>query len=280
MESLKANRAELWGKIPRYTELQEKIRDIDKSTNPRYQVMRNKQTHKPLLAIIMLTGARVSEVLALKKKDIVFTGLDGKELNNNYGPVLCSDVSMITITLLNEKSKKHPVKIIPISRYNFWAEAIDWIIYYYNSLEAASNIRLFTITRTTVWYIIKTTFGKDYFPHIFRHYAASNDTRAGVNPAIIKKKLGWGSLAPYDIYAHMNTNDITNEFNRVYGVSPADKYNLDASNKEGDSIRDILAKYNKDKRQFNTPQGIEKKKQVQEAVARIKKSSDDDIPLV
>lgn len=279
--SRKANRADLWFDIPNYTTLMSKIREVNACVVPEYQSMRHKDMHKALLSVFMLTGARVTEVIDMRRRNITFLKYDGSEIIDYNEPFIkVSDVFTMVFTLRNEKNKTHPIKKIPVMRNPLWGETFGWFIEWYNTLPAKADAKVFPICRSTVWRLFKCAFGKNYFPHIMRHYVTSNDTSAGVHPMIVKQKLGWSSLRMYDTYAHMNTDDIKREFIRVYGVTPQEKVNLDITSGKTMAFNDVINQLGKDKRQLNTSERTLVMKRHQEQVKVMKNNVEDAIMLV
>ena len=59
----------------------------------------------------------------------------------------------------------------------------------------------------------------NYYPHFLRHASVTNDTRAGINPAILKSKYGWSDLRPHSIYSHLNYVDLMEAQRRVFGIA-------------------------------------------------------------
>lgn len=96
-----------------------------------------------LLATLFYSGARVSQILGLRKEDV--TILDGH------------------ITLKLQAQKKGREATIKISLSLPFAKDILRQI-----KKAGDDERIWNISRQSAWVITKTTFGPKFYPHFFR----------------------------------------------------------------------------------------------------------------
>ncbi len=118
-------------------------------------------SHKMLFTTLWYTGLRVSEVLALKKKDIDFS---------NY-----------TLEALWQKNRKYKYRIVPMHPI-----IKNMLEIYCGNLKAEA--RLFPITRQRAWQLCRRYF--DGNPHMFRHSFAVNWLRGEGDIVILHKVLG------------------------------------------------------------------------------------------
>jgi len=125
------------------------------------------QRDRVLIALLYLTGARVSEVLSLRKKDIIV------------------EENMIRIRMPARKRRERgPLifrHILPISKT---APFIEEVLIYIQKLDDDNH--LFSgykspMTRVRAWQIIKE-LNQNTFPHFFRHTRLSKLSEAGADP--------------------------------------------------------------------------------------------------
>jgi len=216
-DSHRADRTELLKSPPTYSETFQHIEDTKMTKEER-----------AMFGLSVLTGARISEVLGVQQKDIKIYGggniiISSKDTNNYQ---LCApyEIQKIIITMMNKKSKKQKFKQVPIVNNAIFTKPISWLIDRLAEQGINPNMKLFTFTRQQAWWRIKRRLGNDWFCHMTRHVAASNDVRAGINPGVLKEKLGWSDLSPYGAYVHLNVDAIHDELKRIYGPN-MEKYN-------------------------------------------------------
>jgi len=192
--------------VPSYQKMFDKI----KSYKPK-----NKACNwvAPCLYMMVLTGARISEIILLKKSDIKWHGYDGREL---YGEFTFADVASVQFNLFTEKNRKNKYRIVPVVKNDFFREALESIYMYWKNIEYDSSY-FFYRTRQSVWGAVKLALGKDYYPHLMRHISVTNDTKAGISPSILKSKFGWTDLRPHSIYSHLNWFDIQSAQETAFG---------------------------------------------------------------
>jgi len=146
---------------------------------------------KALIALEYLTGARVSELLAIKRLHIERKNIIGKDfLVINQMRVLKRRKPMLrTVLILIEKEK----------------ELCQIAINYIDSIGMED--RLFPMTRQRAWQIIDKHTG--YFNHFFRHMRTTHLTvDYGFTAQELKKFFGWASSKMADSYSHLQVIDI------------------------------------------------------------------------
>jgi len=207
MESRKSNfeRNNLH-EVPSYQNIFDKIRSYKVKTLAGRWI-------KPTLYIMVLTGARISEILLLKKSDVKWHGYNGREL---YGDFTFADVASVQFNLFTEKNRKNKYRIIPVVKNDFFLEALESVYKYWKDTEYDSSYLIYRC-RQTVWLAVKKALGNDYYPHLMRHISVTNDTKAGISPSILKSKFGWTDLRPHSIYSHLNWFDIQSAQETAFG---------------------------------------------------------------
>lgn len=154
------------------------------------------------LALMWLTGGRVSEVLKLRGRDIVVKpDPDGTRV--------------ATIYLMNLKQHKDvvPTKkcIVIIDHYQ---EAWQYVEDYINNLINPTTI-LFHRKRGVMWWHCKRVFGLGTH-RCGRHSFVMNAARAGAGILDIKQIGGWSRLQSMDNYIHeFGTREMTDRLKRL-----------------------------------------------------------------
>jgi len=183
---------------------------------------------RALLALMLLTGARVTEVLSLRWEDIIIK-------DNTNEPAIMVDRTIckealtdnvkycrMDVVLLNLKGHKKTDRVerktVPLHYNRMFIEPFVWVKEYLNTLGPYdSDKKLFKYSRGQVWWMVKKLFGSDYFPHLLRHVAATNDLRLGLGLESLSKKLGHRTTSMYKFYTHLNTEDLKKELHDIYG---------------------------------------------------------------
>ena len=160
---------------------------------------------KALIAILYLTGGRISEVLAVRPMDIV------KAADN-----------VITFKLINSKNRRTKRKVIPIILLNdVERKMMKYIFDFYTAKNTPADARIFTFTRHNAWrrlqkineIIVRASDYKNkveiddmefkLHPHYFRHCRATHLANDYNLSAIdIQNAMGWSDTRPLSIYAH------------------------------------------------------------------------------
>lgn len=135
--------------------------------------------NKALCAILYGTGARINEVLKLRKQN--FEEREGHLL----------------ISLFTEKNKLHPIRTIPIS---FKRE--PWLIEPIQNYLRVCSEQLFSFSDRTVRKITHKYFG--CHPHWFRHSRTTHLISIfNAHPEKIRLWMGWKDERPLKVYSHL-----------------------------------------------------------------------------
>ena len=129
-----------------------------------------------------------------------------------------NDVSVVQFNMYTEKNRKVKYRIVPVVKNDFFKDMLIIVYSYWRKFRHGGSM-LFPYTRKHIWEVVKDKLGRDYFPHFIRHSAVTNDTRAGINPSILRAKFGWSDLRPHAIYSHLNYNDLLNAQIAIFGAS-------------------------------------------------------------
>lgn len=151
----------------------------------------NPTRDKALLALNYLTGARVSELLSIKRKQIE--------------KVSKADVEFLIIhnvKVLKRRKDIHRTILIPVKKEkDFLLLALEHIN------KTGDEEKLFDITRQRAWQITKNKTG--YFNHFFRHLRTTHlVTDYNFSAHELQKFFGWASSKMADAYAHLDVEDI------------------------------------------------------------------------
>lgn len=138
--------------------------------------------------LLFVCGARISEVLSLRKMDFDIS----------------RDKMTLLITIPTEKSKQIHERGLDIL-IDVHKELILQLLDYVDKLESDEE-KLFKFSRNRGWRIVKR-FNPEYFPHLFRHYLASALSSEGISQNGIMSVFGWTDLRTYNKYRHVNPNE-------------------------------------------------------------------------
>jgi hypothetical protein len=194
--------------IPSYTKLIAMVKGVN-----------DKPWIRPCLAVLAATGGRVSEILYLKRGNIKFINYHGQDIPHDK--LSLSEVATIQFNLSTEKNRKAKFRIVPLIKNQLFLDLVEIIVDYCKNFKYDDTL-LFPYTRGAVWYSIKRNLGKDFGCHWVRHVNCTNDSRAGVSPAIQKAKYGHTDLRAQSAYQHLNFVDIINEQTKAFG-KPTEK---------------------------------------------------------
>lgn len=196
--------------------------------------LKSKKGRRDLAILVTLydTGARVSELINLKVKDINF------ENGNNA-----------TVQLLGKGNKRRIVPIIS-NTVNILQNYISE-----NNLTDKFENYLFTnnsntkLTDSGITYIIEkykdlaltvsNTIPKHITPHTFRHTKAIHLLEAGVPMVHIKDILGHSDLRTTEIYAKVSVEEKRKALNNVFDKD-TDLTNIECSWNKDDKLLDFL----------------------------------------
>lgn len=157
-----------------------------------------------LIALMYITGGRISEVLKLKKGNIqphekkkdyyVVTLRTLKRRKKMYRNVLLNiDRDKWVLDLLNSYFKEYPTNFL--------------FSFYFNRKTEDGKIRL--LSRQYGYFMVKRmTAGLN--PHYFRHARATNLVKQfGFNDQELTFYMGWANSAMASVYVHLNLDVLT-----------------------------------------------------------------------
>ena len=185
----------------------EEANEVIKAANKTNDPIRN----KTMLIFLYHTGCRVSEMLGVRKKDVMFKK------------------KMIVIETLKKRNKilKPIYRFIPMTEVNK-----DQLHYYMDYLqkkekiELDDNDKIFPISRQSVYYMVRTCgdlsghemVGDTWMhPHAFRHSFAINYLKRGGDLRKLQMILGHSSINITSVYLKFAPDDLVKEFEKVYG---------------------------------------------------------------
>ncbi len=182
-----------------------------------------------LMGLLILTGARISECLRVRLKDIRYKNEFDQDImpdyENFYIPPATAGAPVAVITLDNlkahgdRKKDNFKFKYITVIATEKFIDPYDWIRLRANEVGKQKNpdAKLITFSRTVAWWRIKKIMGNDAYPHLFRHWCATNDLRLGLHSEAVRKKLGHRSFSALNTYSNLNFDDVSKQLKAVYG---------------------------------------------------------------
>jgi len=183
----------------------------DFSNIPSFQEARKKvlectparRWHKPAFAILLITGCRISELVALRKKDIVWcdSNKDPVEPTETIDNVRIVFFNLITLKRrgLNKPMRRFPV--LNDIRYN---ELLKVVYRYWASCPTDDTELFERKYPITIWKAMKKYLDSEYYPHLFRHISATYYAQNGVIGAGLKKRFGWAKETSAEPYVNLN----------------------------------------------------------------------------
>lgn len=159
--------------------------------------------HRPAFAILLITGCRRTELVALRKRDITW-------FDKNKEPVVpdedISNVALVyfNLTTLKRRGDNRPMRRFPVLndvRYNDLLK----IVWRYWACCPDEDFMLFEGKNgLAVWRAMKKYLDIDYYPHLFRHISATYYAQNGVIGAGLKKRFGWAKETSAEPYVNLN----------------------------------------------------------------------------
>ncbi len=162
-----------------------------------------KRWHQPAFAILLITGCRISELIALRKKDITWT-------DANKEPVMpTEDLSNVKIVFFNLVTLKRrglgkPMRRFPVLNDIRYNELLKTVIKYWMSCPTEDTLLFERKTAYSVWLSMRKNLDNDYYPHLFRHISATYYAQNGVIGAGLKKRFGWAKETSAEPYVNLN----------------------------------------------------------------------------
>jgi site-specific recombinase XerD len=160
------------------------------------EVAREKPKQFLLVNFLWITGARISEALAVKVKDIDFTN------------------KLVRVTTLKRRNVSQRVMHLK-------ENLVDLLKMWISNNKLSLNNYVFGITRFRAFQIIQQIILKAGFdkerahPHTLRHSFAVNLILQGVSPLVVNEYLGHADLKATMIYMKVLAKDTRNIFDAV-----------------------------------------------------------------
>lgn len=176
-------------KIPAATK-QELITKIGQIQNPK---------HKALFAFMYLVGGRIEEIVGYPAKEydpIMKHQIEEQTTKDNKQLILIRNVRTL------KTGKTNDFRNIPVS-VEREKEFIEMITPHL--IPISDNSPVFNYNRTYVWQLAKRYFGKEWFPHWFRHTRATRlaeDYNFTSNDLV--QFFGWKDIRRTVTYVHLN----------------------------------------------------------------------------
>lgn len=150
--------------------------------------------------MLYLTAARVSELLynkeknqGIRKKDIIADTIDGKEF-------------LLIMNVPTLKRRKASLRSIPINVEREPGLVLN-ILDYLDTLKDEDV--LFAFSRHNAKKYTYKYFGKEFYPHYFRHLRNTHfATEYGFDSIHLKQLNNWASVKSADFYIHLNPKDL------------------------------------------------------------------------
>ena len=158
--------------------------------------------NKAMFELLYATGMRISELINLKVENINFeerfVRIKGKGNKERIVP-------------MNDIAQKYLYEYIFKARLQLQTTLTNIVF-----LNARGNI----LTRQGFYKILKThalLVGiEDISPHKFRHSIATHMLNEGANLKIVQELLGHENISTTQIYSHVSTSKIVNEYNKYH----------------------------------------------------------------
>ena len=174
--------------------MRKKISEMDMLSKPQIiNIIRREKLprNRALIAMLYLTGARISEVLQVKRGDIWAEEVFGKKF-----------IVIKMRTLKKRDRTEH--RNIPIS-VETDRDVLKYLIRWANENKSPEAL-LFTIGRQWAWRIMNK---HGLFNHYWRHCRNTHlVTKRGFTDQELVKFNGWASANSASIYTHLNWKDI------------------------------------------------------------------------
>jgi integrase len=174
---------------------------------------------KATLSLLCLLGIRVGELLMLKKKHIVFFSDNGLPIPLNETNEDLSNVSYIVVEVRTLKQRSNKVvlrrPVVPVNQITL--KLLGDIRNYLVELDSDEKL-VWPFKDVALRRQIKRNFSVDFYPHLFRHIAATRDGLANMNIHALKKKYGWSNIDNASFYIQLNAKDLFDEESKIYAL--------------------------------------------------------------
>lgn len=155
--------------------------------------------------LMYASGIRVSELCNLKKEDV--------NIENNFLIVKSGKGSKDRITLMSNSSSENIKKYLELSDSK--QKVLDYLF-------ITERGKFFT--RQAIWLKLKeyanlASISKIVYPHIFRHSFATHMLEGGADLRVIQTLLGHASISTTEVYTHVTSEYIRNEYDKYHPKS-------------------------------------------------------------
>lgn len=183
-----------------------------------------KRWHQPAFAILLITGCRISELVALRKKDITWT-------NENKEPITPTEtidnVKLVFFNLitLKRRSINKPMRRFPVLNDVRYNELLKVVFKYWASCPSDDTLLFEKKSPFAVWKGLKVYLDDEYYPHLFRHISATYYAQNGVIGAGLKKRFGWAKETSAEPYVNLNDDYLLEKEYEISNKVSATKVN-------------------------------------------------------
>lgn len=155
--------------------------------------------HKAFFTFLYLVGGRIEEVVGMPSKqyDPIMGHQIEEKLSNEGKPMI-----VINNVRTLKTGKTNDFRHIPISKEKE-QDFLQILTPYLN--DVAKDQPIFKYNRTYAWQLAKKYFGREWFPHWFRHTRAtrlSEDYEFTAND--LQQFFGWRDIRRTTTYVHLN----------------------------------------------------------------------------
>jgi len=159
---------------------------------------------RALISFLWITGARISEALSVRGRDMYHRTLSYDKLRGEY---IQREALIVDLPILK---RKRTTKQDPLMRTIAVVADEDKpfrdIVEQYMKLFKDKNDKLFPVSRVTAYNHIKRILGVR--PHFLRHSRLTWLCREkGFNDQMLRQYVGWADSRPAKTYVHLNYKD-------------------------------------------------------------------------
>lgn len=176
--------------------------------------------NKAILELLWATGMRVSELSGLNFEDL--------ELDENEITVFGKGAKE-RIVLISERAKKYLLQYINVARpliaKGYKIETTNKSPVFIN--KTGFRLQNKTIRNTINNIVDKIQLPKHVTPHVFRHSFATKMIENGADLRIVQELLGHSSISNTQIYTHISTQHLKQEYNKAHPHAHENNQNID-----------------------------------------------------
>jgi len=197
--------------LPTLQQIQHEIKNLQ----PNQMTGRiNLREQKALLSLMLLTGARITEILNLTTNDFILYNekKERMQIENINEPIAYIDLKIETL-----KQRKTKKRIIPLIMTKETNELIEYILKQVITTHKQQRKIILNYSRVSIWRYIKK-FNEDYYPHLFRAITITSLNRARMPLPTIARLVGHQNVNTTMIYTKINTDQIRSELIRAHEI--------------------------------------------------------------